>query len=243
MKKLTPVLIFLLPFFSMAQNKEVITASKADTIITQDVLNPNREFWIIHNSKGVMKAQGYMLHGKREGMWREYNEQNGTIYKILEYEDDVLNGGSVTFNNMGAIQTDETYSNNKKNGQRATFNNYGSKIKLFENYKNDILEGTKRTFYEDGKIQEDGLYKNGQRNGVTKWYFQNGNPSMVYNYENGNLEGVAKIYNESGYLKQEGFYKNNNEEGEWKEYSDSVLVKKIIYKHGQILKEVPVKKK
>ena len=28
---------------------------------------------------------------------------------------------------------------------------------------------------------------------------------------------------------------------EWKEYSDSILVKKIIYKGGTVVKEIPVK--
>jgi len=41
-----------------------------------------------------------------------------------------------------------------------------------------------------------------------------------------------------------GNYDKNNEQGEWKEFAeDSVLVKKIIYDKGKIVKEIPVKSK
>ena len=43
-------------------------------------------------------------------------------------------------------------------------------------------------------------------------------------------------------MKREGNFVNNNEEGEWMDYSDSIQTKKVIYKEGKIIKEVPVKK-
>ena len=142
----------------------------------------------------------------------------------------------------GSVQMEETFLNGKKNGQLISYSYFGGRMKLLENYVNDTLDGIRKSFYDDGKVQEESMYKNGKRNGAATWFLQNGKLSMIYTYEKGDLQGPAKVFDENGIIKQEGMYKNNNEEGEWKEYKDSVMVKKIIYKQGQILKEVPVKK-
>ncbi|MBK6839344.1 MAG: hypothetical protein IPG90_14635 [Bacteroidetes bacterium] len=77
---------------------------------------------------------------------------------------------------------------------------------------------------------------------MSKWYKQNGKTTLEYSYKNGELQGPAKEYDDNGVIKREGNYISNNEEGEWKVYEDSVLVKKVIYKGGQIFREIPVKK-
>ena len=250
MKKNILFLICCLPFIGYSQKPvnsfvpkpEAKEVSKADTILSKDPMNPNKSYCVIHNFKGILKAQGFLLNGKKEGAWREYNDVTGMITKITDFTGGIQNGASLTFSNNGTIVLEETYMNDKKNGQRCTYVNFGGRVKALETFKDDVLEGPKKTFYDDGKIQEEGAYKNGNRDGVVKWFLQNGYPTMEYTYSNGDLQGPAKVFDEKGRLKLEGDYKNNNEEGEWKEYQDSLLVKKIIYKQGQILKEVPVKK-
>ncbi len=250
MKKIILISICCLPFIGYSQKPvnafvpkpEAKAENKSDTILTKDPLNPNRYYCVMHNFKGILKAQGFMLNGKKDGAWREYNEASGVISKITEYNNGVQQGASLSFNNNGALLTEETYLNDKKNGQRCTYGNFGGRMKVLETFKEDVLEGIKKTFYDDGKIQEEGAYKNGKREGVVKWFLQNGNPTMEYSYSDGELQGPAKVFDDKGRLKLQGDYKNNNEEGEWKEYQDSLLVKKIIYKQGQIVKEVPVKK-
>jgi len=242
MKKILFILICL-PFLAQAQIQTTgLVENKSDTIITKDPMDPGREYWVIHNMKGNISFQGFMRNGKREGVWREYRDFNGILYKLSEFKDNMLDGAVLTFTTTGPIESDETYLKGKKNGLRMTYTYFGGKFKLIENYKNDTLHGLRQSFYDDGKLQEEGNYINGKRDGVTKWYLQTGTLSMEYNYKLGDLEGPAKQFDEKGRIKQEGVYRNNNEEGEWKEYKDSVLTKKIIYKQGQILKEVPVKK-
>jgi len=256
MKKIILVFICCLPLLSISQKAPALHPAAAapmtkppanetgriDTIITKDPMNPAREYWVVHNLKGMIRARGSMLNGKKDGVWREYSEANGVITKLTEYTGGVANGASLAFGFNGNIMVDETLKNDKKTGERLAYGQYGGRIKSFETYSNDTLDGVKKVYYDDGKIQEDGFYKNGLRNGTVKWFKQNGVPTMEYTYENGVMDGPAKIYDDNGKLKQEGVYRNNNEEGEWKEYQDSLLVKKIIYKQGQILKEIPVKK-
>lgn len=242
MNRIIFLLIMAMPFLIKAQKPTKLVENKSDTIITKDPLNKDHDYWEIHNMKGNIQAQGFVFQGKKDGVWREYNDGNAALNKIAEYKEGVLNGASITISTSGSVQSEETYINGKKNGQRRTYSYFGGRLKMSETYKDDALDGMKKIFYEEGNIQEEGYYKNGKRDGVVKWYLENGNLSMEYLYKNGELEGVAKAYDENGKLKQEGSYLNNFEEGEWKEYKDSVLVKKIFYKKGQILREVPVKK-
>src|ERR1041385_542165 len=96
MKKFIVLILFIVPFALLAQNKE-------DTVITKDPLNPNREFWTIHNSQGIVRAQGFMLNGKKDGVWREYNDDKGKLSKLEEYSNGVLNGASITLHINGSI--------------------------------------------------------------------------------------------------------------------------------------------
>ncbi len=250
MKKTSLVVFCCLPLLSYSQEGKPFlalksyseNASKIDTVITKDPLDSSREFWIIHNLRGNVRYRGFMLKGKKDGVCREYSESSGIITRITEYKNGIRNGASVSFGPTGNLQLEETFFNDKKNGESVAYGNYGGQLKLVENYRDDVLQGIRKSFYQDGKLQEEGYYKDGQRNGSVKWYRQNGTTSLEYTYENGVLKGPAKVYDDSGKLKQEGVYFNNNEEGEWKEYNDSVLVKKIIYKGGQIVREIPVKK-
>src|SRR6185295_9382223 len=134
MKKLLSAILIIIPSLLFAQQAKNL----ADTVITKDASNANGEYWIIHNFKGIMKSQGYMLNGKKEGAWREYSDGSGMISKIEEYKDGKKRGMTVTFTANGMIGSDETYMNDKLEGQRTVMNN-GGRVKSVENYKNGIL--------------------------------------------------------------------------------------------------------
>jgi antitoxin component YwqK of YwqJK toxin-antitoxin module len=222
---------------AMSQNKIY-----GDTLITKDLMNPNREYWEIRTGTGGILQQGFMAEGKKDGLWREYSEGNGKLSKMEEYSHGKRNGASITVHINGSITSDVTYMNDSLNGISTHMSNYGN-VKLMETYNNGILDGRRRMFYDGGQLQEDGMYKNGQRIGLTKWYKGDGTISAEHTYSNGILNGPAKEYDEKGRIKMSGQFLNNNETGEWQVYQDSVLVKKVIYKDGQIVKETPVKVK
>ena len=95
---------------------------------------------------------------------------------------------------------------------------------------NGQLTGEKKSFYEDTKIQEEALYKNGVRHGLSKWYKQNGKPSLNIITSKAIYRGQQKNMTTMVYWSAEGNYVANNEEGEWKVYQDSVLQKKSFIK-------------
>lgn len=250
MKKVFVTLLFFLPAIlnaqqapkpvSPIQNAEK-TDSKADTIITKDPADPAKENIVILNFKGVMTEQGHKVSGRKNGVWREYANGNGLLTKLTEYKMGRKNGACITFSVIGQVTVDETFVNDTLQGKRTTYLNNG-RVKTTEYFIDGILNGEKKSYYEDTKIQEEAFYKNGVRDGVSKWYRQNGKTALEYNYKNGELQGPAKEYDDNGVLKREGNYISNNEEGEWRVYQDSSLVKKVIYKSGQIIREVPVNK-
>ncbi|MFN8166922.1 MAG: toxin-antitoxin system YwqK family antitoxin [Bacteroidia bacterium] len=221
--------------------RKIEQSYSGDTVITKDKSDPNREYCVIRNAKGQLSAQGSMYKGKKDGVWREYNNQGG-LSRIEEYKNGIKSGASVelTFNNQ--VSADQTYKNDSLNGQKTTYN-AGGRIRVIENFSNGILDGPRKSFYDDSKLQEESNYISGKRDGDTKWYFQSGNVSIEYTYKNGILEGPAKEYDSNGHIKREGQFKNDSEDGEWKMYEDTVLTKKVIFKGGEIVKEIPVDKK
>ncbi len=234
MRRILPVIIFLIPFALFSQGMQ-------DTIITKDPLNPKREFWAVRNPMGIVISQGFMLNGKKDGVWRSYQDDKGKLTKLEEYSNGILNGVSITVHINGSVTSDATFLNNKLNGQRTAMSNYGN-VKVIETYHDSILDGRKRMYYDNGTLQEDGNWKNAQKDGPFKWYRSDGTLSLENTYVSGVLQGPSKEYDEKGRIKRIGQYLNYNEAGEWQEFKDSVLVKKIIYKDGQVVKEIPVKK-
>lgn len=69
--------------------------------------------------------------------------------------------------------------------------------------------------------------------------FAGGFLSIEYYYTNGSINGPAKSFYSGGKVQSEGNYKNDNEDGEWKEYTkEGLLLRKIIYKDGKVIKEI-----
>ncbi|MBL0104391.1 MAG: hypothetical protein IPP51_11955 [Bacteroidetes bacterium] len=97
--------------------RKIEQAYLADTIITKDKSDPNRTYVVIHSGKGLLSSQGSMYKGKKDGVWREYNNQGG-IAKVEEYKNGLRSGASVqmTFNNQ--VSSDETYRNDSLDGQK-----------------------------------------------------------------------------------------------------------------------------
>jgi len=210
-----------------------------DTTITPDPEDGKTEHVVVRNEKDIVVSRGDYVNRNKSGIWRDYTDL-GVLTKLAVYKNGLLDGAFLLFNRAGQVMEDANYAKDSLDGLRLTMNN--GRVKSMENYSKGVLHGERKTYYDDGKLQEESNYNMGQRDGVTTWYLQTGKPSLQYTYINGVIDGPVKEFNEDGSVKREGLYKNNAEDGEWKVYQDSSLVKKIIYKDGTIVKEVPVRK-
>jgi|SRR6185436_347638 len=235
------ILITAISAAALTTLSSLSACSQDDTTRTLDPKNKDLVYCEIKNTEGKLQQTGKLLKGRKEGVWRMYNDTEGLI-SLEEYKSGVLDGIKIQFDESGYMSFDENYKNEKLEGRRTEYR-YGSVKKFVENYSDGILNGNKKTFYESGTLQEDGGYKNGKRDGVVTWYNQQEKPSIEYTYKMGIIDGPAKTYFASGNLQTEGNYKNNNETGEWKEYDESGnIIKTIMYDNGNKVKETAVKK-
>lgn len=234
-------IILLLSFIIVTLASYAQPASgRIDSVLTADADDKNLIECRIRYIDGKTKSIGYLLNGKREGMWRNYT-QRGVPDSYEEYKADVRNGFTVNFADNGTIENEQTYRNGNLHGLRISYL-YGSTLKTKENFRNGVLEGERISNYENGNPQEISFYKNGNREGKTIWYTSDNKPTIEYTYKSGVLEGPAKLYT-NGLVTSEGNYKNDNEEGEWKVFEDGEWLKTVVYKNGVVIKELPAKKK
>ncbi|MEO5570299.1 MAG: toxin-antitoxin system YwqK family antitoxin [Bacteroidia bacterium] len=236
------IIIFVSVIFTVVTTFSKRVYSQADTTKIPDLVHKDMVYCEIKNAQGNVHEAGNLLKGKKEGVWRTYNDHDG-LSTLEEFKDNVLNGIKVQFDESGYISVEASFRNGKLNGKRTEFR-YGTVKKFFESYADGVLDGNKKTFYESGTLQEDGNYKKGKRDGLVKWFNQEEKPTIEYMYKMGVIEGSAKTFFASGKIQSEGNYKNDNETGEWKEYDeDGNLLKTTIYDNGKVIKETEVKKK
>ncbi|REK00050.1 MAG: toxin-antitoxin system YwqK family antitoxin [Bacteroidetes bacterium] len=238
-------ILLLLKLNAFAQGNPALVRNEnddlaKDTVIRKDPNEAGREYWMILSTRGNVMQQGSKLNGEKDGVWREYLKGNGILTQLTEYRMGKKHGASIKFSQLGQATEDETYVNGILEGKRTVYLSNG-RVKTFENYSNGILTGEKRSYYENTKLQEEANYKNGQRDGISRWYKQDGNPTLEYTYVNGSIHGPSKEYGENGELIKEGNYTNNEQEGEWKIYDKGILVQKIVYRKGMLVKEMKVK--
>jgi antitoxin component YwqK of YwqJK toxin-antitoxin module len=215
--------------------------SQFDTIKTPDLVNKDWTYYEISDQQGMLHEAGNLFKGKKEGVWRTYNDHDG-LSSLIEYRDGIINGIRIDFDESSNVSVDANMRNGKLVGKRTEFR-YGTVKKSVENYKDGVLDGNKKVFYEGGTLQEDGNYKQGKRDGLITWYNQQEKPTIEYTYKTGVIDGPAKTYFASGKVQTEGNYKNDNETGEWKEYDENGnVIKTIVYDNGKKIKETPVKK-
>ena len=62
----------------------------------------DRVFITVYTPKGIIVSQGQMFKGKKDGLWREYNDV-GTMMRSEEYKDGKKNGASITYSGNGMV--------------------------------------------------------------------------------------------------------------------------------------------
>ncbi|MEO0312464.1 MAG: hypothetical protein RIQ89_2121 [Bacteroidota bacterium] len=212
-----------------------------DTIYVADEIDKLKVLMIVIGPKGFTHAQGYLVNGEKDGVWKDYNDVTGVINKLEEYKLGKLDGSLITFYGNGMVASDELYANDMLHGLKLQYSNYG-RLKSSESYKNGTLNGKKIAYYDSGKIQESSEWLAGKRHGITNWYGEGAKIIATFNYEYGLMDGEYKKFDTDGKLILLGGYKKSNEDGEWIYYTNGIATKKELYKDGKLIKEVSLTK-
>ncbi|MDX1348738.1 MAG: hypothetical protein R3279_00750 [Putridiphycobacter sp.] len=149
----------------------------------------------------VEKVVGGLTNGKKNGQYREYDE-NGKLINGFLYSNDTIIA-------EGMILNDGTFD-----GEWSYFYPSG-KVLSKGAYENGKKNGVWTYYFENGKIQQKGKYKDGIYDGQWIWYYETGAVRAQEFYRKGKLEGTIVEYDEAGNELTKGEYYVGLREGDW----------------------------
>ncbi len=198
--------------------EQVLTADQKPLVV-------QREYF----PSGRVKREASFRDGKREGVWREFDE-DGNVINSQTYQKGALVG-------QGIVGTD-----GKRRGEYKEFYP-DSTLRAEGLFIYGLRSGEWKFFYHNGKVQEVGSYKEGQPDGPWTWYYDNGQKQIEEQFFKGQPNGPYKEYDSKGNvivsgtyfdgmkngkwteqigdMRSEGEYRNDKQVGEWTSYYDN----------------------
>ncbi len=190
---------------------------------------------------GRIKREASFRGGKREGTWREFDEngnvissqiyKNGTLVQSGVMDTDGTRRGEwVELYPDSTLRAKGLFINGKRSGEWK-FYYPGEVLEQVGNYKDGQLDGTWTWYYLSGKIQKQEDFFEGVADGNYEEFDEEGNHIVKGSYFDGMKSGKWK--EKSGDETFEGEYRNDRQVGEWVSYySNGKLAFKGSYSGG-----------
>lgn len=162
------------------------------------VINFNDE-----NKKG---SEGFYIKGKKVGTWLFYNN-NGNIVTKSNYNNDIIDGLSITYYPTGEILEKINYKNGVLHGPWQRFYSSGA-TQTSASYNNGVLDGHYKVINDNGDVSIEGVYKNGKQIGDWKTFDNNTRKHFIVKYDNnGNIVNEEEIHERN--QKRLDYYEKN----------------------------------
>jgi antitoxin component YwqK of YwqJK toxin-antitoxin module len=167
--------------------------------ITCGCVNP------LASDRDETKSTGKAIDGKKQGIWRTYHG-NGQLLREEIYQNDTLNGTSITYDENGRVYTKCQYrmgvmvdsfthyygngkvnfwkwhdSTGKTQGPMKVFDANGE-VRQEGQFKDDHMEGVWKTFYPNGKVKDFEFYRNNERDSIWTYFDEDGNVTEQKDY-------------------------------------------------------------
>jgi antitoxin component YwqK of YwqJK toxin-antitoxin module len=152
---------------------------------------------------GNVKREASFRDGKREGIWREFDEE-GNVIKSQTYKKGSLVG-------EGIVDTD-----GKRRGEYKEFYS-DSTLRAEGIFVDGERSGEWKFYYPNGQLQEIGSYEKEQPNGPWVWYYDNGQKQIEEQFYKGQPNGLYKEYDSKGIIIVTGTYFDGMKNGKWVE--------------------------
>lgn len=181
---------------------------------------------------GKLSSQGEYKNGKKEGFWKEYN-QDGSWWEG-NYINGKLEGNWKCWFEDGRLSSQGQFKNDKKEGYWIMMKNTqdsilmkgiykgGKPIGYWSCYKNGWKYGESKDgenwslYHKDGSLFGRGKIINDNKEGTWVFYYMSGKKLEEGKYFNGLLEGHwIFYYEENGNKDQEGNFIHGKREGIW----------------------------
>lgn len=190
---------------------------------------------------GRIKREASFRDGKREGTWREFDE-NGNVINAQIYKNGTLvqsgvmdtdgtrRGEWVELYPDSTLRAKGLFINGKRSGEWK-FYYPGKVLEQVGKYKDGKLDGTWTWYYPSGKIQKQEDFLDDLPEGNYVEYDEEGNVIIKGSYFDGMKTGKWK--EKSGDETFEGEYRNDHQVGEWVSYySNGKMAFKGSFKGG-----------
>jgi antitoxin component YwqK of YwqJK toxin-antitoxin module len=128
-----------------------------------------------------VKINQYTHDGKKNGIWEEYDEYDGSFEKG-SYKNGLKQGYWEFYDENGELYKKGLYKNDKKDG-------------IWEKYDENGQLHKKVSYKNDGNLIETELYENGQL-------------FYKFSYNNDKADGIWEFYNKNGSLREKRLYDN-----------------------------------
>ena len=175
---------------------------------------------------GRVKREASFRGGKREGTWREFDE-NGNVISSQIYQngrlvqsgvmdtDGTRRGEWVELYPDSTLRAKGLFINGKRSGEWK-FYYPGEVLEQIGNYKEGKLDGTWTWYYPNGKIQKQEDFFDGVSEGKYVEFDEAGKTIVTGSYFEGMKTG--RWHEQSGDVLSEGEYRNDRQVGEWISY-------------------------
>lgn len=157
---------------------------------------------------GRVKREASFRGGKREGTWREFDE-NGNVVSSQIYQ----NGRLVQ---SGVMDTDGT-----RRGEWVELYP-DSTLRAQGLFINGKRSGEWKFYYPGEVLEQEGEYKNGLYDGTWTWYYRSGKVQKQEDFIDGVADGNYVEYDEKGVVIASGSYFEGLKSGKWHEVSGGV---------------------
>ena len=172
----------------------------------EQVLEPDMKPLIVQHEyypNGRVKREASFRDGKREGVWREFDEE-GNVVNSQTYK----KGALVS---EGVVGTD-----GKRRGDYKEFYS-DSTLRAEGIFIDGLRSGEWKYYYHNGKVQEVGSYNEGEPDGLWVWYYDNGQKQIEEQFYKGQHNGPYKEYDAKGNVIVSGTYFDGMKNGKWTE--------------------------
>jgi len=116
---------------------------------------------------------------------------NKKLSEKIYYEEGKKEGVAKYWFDDGSLKKFKTFDNNTLNGESISYFKNGQKSKL-KNYKNNKLHGVQKTWYRSGKLFKRQNHKEGREDGMQESWMENGKKFINYEARNGRIFGLKR---------------------------------------------------
>ena len=167
---------------------------------------------------GRIKREGSFRDGKREGTWREFDEQGNVVSSQIYKNGTLVQSGIMDTDGTRRGEWVELYPD-------STLRAKG----LFINGKRS---GEWKFYYPGEVLEQMGSYKDGKLHGTWTWYYPSGKIQKQEDFFEDVPEGDYVEYDEEGICIVKGSYFDGMKTGKWKEQSGDEFFEGE-YRNGQ----------